>query len=169
MESLWNTFAGGISTIATENSSGIGTYNTGQSADNLFDGSTGTAYSSRGSSTTSNAIAGLNTGFYVTIAQCQPTLVKFSFATTAAQAAARDPTQITVEGTSCSDLSTCTNWTLLYNGTTGLDNVFNRSTYGPFQNISSPQSFASYRFLVTAKRNISNFVSYSEVQLYGYT
>jgi hypothetical protein len=169
VESLWDTFAGGISTIATENSTGVGTYYTGQSADNLFDGSTTTAYSSRGNSGTTSAIAGLNTGFYVTIAQCQSTLVTFRFATTSNQLAARDPIAVTVEGTSCSDLSTCTNWTLLYNGTTGLDNVTNRSTYGPFQSIPSPQSFASYRFLVTAKRNISNFVSYSEVQLYGYT
>jgi len=166
--SLWNTFAGGISTIATENSTGIGTYYTGDSADNLFDGSTTNAYSSRGNSATTSAIAGLNTGFYLTIAQCQSTLVTFRFAT-ASSPAARDPITITVEGTSCSDLLTCTNWTLLYNGTTGLDNVTNRSTYGPFQNIPSPQSFSSYRFLVTAKRSSSNFVSYSEVDLYGYT
>jgi len=168
VESLWNTFAGGISAIATENSTGVGTYYTGDSADNLFDGSTTTAYSSRGNSTGNNALAGLYTGFYLTIAQCQSTLVTFRFAT-ASTAASRDPITITVEGTSCGDLSTCTNWTLLYNGTTGLDNVTNRSSYGSFQNIPSPQSFASYRFLVTAKRSSSNFVSYSEVQLYGYT
>ncbi|CAF4145123.1 unnamed protein product, partial [Rotaria sp. Silwood2] len=104
-----------------------------------------------------------------TIAQCQPTLVKFRFATaTTGSSADRDPTAITVEGTNCYILVNCTNWTTIYVGPTGLESFVSRSTYGPFETISSPQIFTSYRFLVTAKRNISDYVAYSEVELYGY-
>ncbi len=96
--------------------------------------------------------------------------MQFRFATAAnVSATARDPITITVEGTDCNDLSTCSNWTLLYTGATGLENVTSRSTYGDFQNITNPQSFNSYRFLVTAKKNVSDYVAYSEVQLYGYS
>jgi hypothetical protein len=170
VQPLWNTVAGGISTIATANSSGVGTYFTGQGPDNLFDDNFNTKYTSRGNSSSgTNAIAGLNTGFYVTVAQCQPTLVQFRFATANnASSVARDPITVTVEGTNCNTLETCTNWTLLYNGTTGLDSFTNRSTYGPFETIPSPQTFTSYRFLITAKRNSSDYVAYSEVELYGY-
>ncbi|CAF3462899.1 unnamed protein product [Rotaria sp. Silwood1] len=170
VQALWNTFAGGISTIATANTSGVGTYVPNQSPDLLFDNKTSTKYTSRGNSSSgNNSIAGLNTGFYLTISQCQPTLVKFRFATAATGSSAdRDPTAITVEGTNCYLLVNCTNWTLIYAGPTGLESFVNRSTYGPFQTISSPQIFTSYRFLVTAKRSISDYVAYSEVELYGY-
>jgi len=170
VEPLWTTYAGGISTIASANTSGAGTYYTGQSPDLLFDNKTNTKYTSRGNSTSGiNAIAGLNTGFYVTIAKCQPTLVQFRFATASTGSSAdRDPTAITVEGTNCDDLLNCTDWTLLYNGTTGLENFTTRATYGSFETIPTPQTFTSYRFLVTAKRNNSDYVAYSEVQLYGY-
>ncbi|CAF3653074.1 unnamed protein product [Rotaria sp. Silwood1] len=170
VQALWNTVAGGASTIATEDSTGVGTYAINQSPDNLFDNNTSTKYMSRGSSTSgTNVYAGLNTGFYVTIAQCQPTLVKFRFATAAnASSPNRDPTNITVEGANCDTLVNCTTWSIIYAGSTGLENVLGRSTYGPFQNISSPHTFTSYRFLVTAKRNTSDYVAYSEVELYGY-
>ncbi|CAF3966201.1 unnamed protein product [Rotaria sp. Silwood2] len=170
VEALWNTFAGGMSYIATENSSGAGTYYIGQGPTNLFDNKTTSKYTSRGNSSSgSNAIAGLNTGFHVTIARCQPTLSQFRFAT-GDTGAERDPIMITVEGTNCLTLINCTSWTLLYNDTSGLENVLDRSTYGSYKSIPSPQSFASYRFLVTSKRNATNsiFVSYSEVELYGY-
>ena len=167
---LWNTFAGGSSTIAVNNTIGAGTYYSGQSPDNLFDGLFNTKFTSRGNSTSGiNAISGLNTGFYVTVAQCQPTLVQFRLATASnGSSTARDPTAMTVEGTNCNNVTICTAWTLIYNGTTGLENVLNRSTYGDFKTIPSPQAFTSYRFLVTAKRSTSDFVAYSEAQLYGY-
>jgi hypothetical protein len=93
----------------------------------------------------------------------------FRFATVStANTTSRDPLVTTVEGTNCYDLVNCTSWTLLYNGTTGLDNVTNRSSYGPFETIPSPQAFTSYRFLITQKRGSGAFVAYSEVDLYGY-
>ena len=167
---LWNTYAGGMSTLAVNGSSGVGTYNSNQPADNIFDGKTNTIYSSRGNQISGSSLtAGLNTGFSVTIAQCQPTLVMFRFATVnAASTEPRDPLVTTVEGTNCNDVMNCTSWTLLYNGTTGLDNVTDRWAYGPFETIPSPQAFTSYRFLITAKRANGPLVSYSEVELYGY-
>lgn len=167
---LWNTYAGGMSTIAVESASGAGTYVTDHSPDNLFDGKFSTRYTSRGNSSSgTNMIAGLNTGFYVTVAQCQPTLTMFRFATASgAYPPTGDPLVVTVEGTDCDTLSNCTSWTLLYTGTTGLDTVTNRSSFGTFETIPSPQKFTSYRFLITEKRNSSNSVAYSEVELYGY-
>lgn len=167
---IWNTYAGGTSTIAVNGLSGAGTYYSGQSAANLFDGKFTTKYTSRGNSSSGTTdTAGLNTGFHVTIAQCQPTLTMFRFATASnGSSTARDPLVVTVEGTDCDNLFNCTSWQLLYNGTTGLDAVLDRSEFGDYQNITIPQAFPSYRFLVTEKRNKSDFVAYSEVELYGY-
>lgn len=169
-EPIWNTLAGGLSTLAVNNLTGVGTYYAGQSPTNLFDNKFTTRYTSRGNSSSGiNVLAGLNTGFHVTIARCQPTLAMFRFATASnGSSDARDPLTVTVEGTNCTTLLNCTSWTLLYTGTTGLDTVTNRSTYGDFQTIPSPQTFPSYRFLITQKRNTSDFVAYSEVELYGY-
>ena len=167
---IWKTYANETSTIAVSGTSGVGTYYPGQSPDNLFDGKFTTKYMSRGNSSSGlNDFAGLNTGFHVTIAQCQPTLTKFRFATASSGSSpARDPTEVTVEGTNCDNLFNCTSWETLYTGTTGLDNVTNRSSYGDYQNISTPKAFSSYRFLITEKRNTSDSVAYSEVELYGY-
>jgi hypothetical protein len=168
VEPVWDTTAGGISTIATQNSSGVGTYYINQPPENLFDNNTSTQYTTRGNSSAgSNNYAGINTGFYVTIAQCQPVLVMFRFATGTMNSTC-DPITLTIEGTDCDDLSTCTNWSTIYTSTTGLENVLNRTTYGTFQYIPAPQVFSSYRFLVTSKRGMGIFVSYSEVELYGY-
>lgn len=156
--------------MATEGSPGAGTYLSGHEAKNVFDGSLTTRYTTRGNSSSGiNAIAGLNTGFHVTVAKCQPTLTSFRFATASGGSlASRDPLKVTIEGTSCNSLFNCTSWTLLYNGTTGLDTTTNRSTYGDYETIPSPQAFTSYRFLITEKRSSSDFVTYSEVELYGY-
>lgn len=170
VQPLWNTVAGGSSTIAVAGTSGVGTYFTNQGPTNLFDNNTNTKYTSRGNSSSgSNSLAGLNTGFYLTVTQCQPTLVQFRLATASSgSSTSRDPTAMTVEGSNCTTLANCTSWQLLYSGPSGLENVLSRSTYGTFATLSSPQVFVNYRFLITAKRNISDYVAYSEIELYGY-
>jgi hypothetical protein len=165
---VWNTYAGGISTLATGNTSGVGTYYTTSSPNNLFDNNLNTFFSSEGNSTGTDAIAGLNTGFYTSIAQCQPVLIGFRFGN-AYNYSVREPLTITIEGTNCAIVSTCVNWTLLYNGSTGLDIQENSAAYGDYESISNSDIYESYRFLVTSKRNLSNYVSYSEVQLFGYS
>jgi hypothetical protein len=171
IDPLWNTVAGGVGHLAVEGASGAGTYLTGGAPSNLFDNRTNTRFVSRGNSTSgSNSIAGLNTGFHLTIAECRPTLVQFRFATGDAERS-RDPINLTVEGTDCDDLLLCTSWTLIYSGTSGLENVTTTGTYGEWRNITSATTpYASYRFLVTSKRNTtaSTFVTYGEVQLFGY-
>lgn len=166
---VWNTYAGGISTLATGNTSGVGTYYTTSSPNNLFDNNLNTLFSSEGNSSSgTNAIAGLNTGFYMSIAQCQPVLIGFRFGN-AYNYSVREPLTVTIEGTNCAIVSTCVNWTLLYNGSTGLDIQENSLAYGEYESISNSDIYESYRFLVTSKRNLSNYVSYSEVQLFGYS
>ena len=152
--------------MASESTSGVGTYSFGQPPSNLFDGNLNTRFSSRGSAG-NNDLAGLNTGFYMTIAQCQPVLTGFRFGNVY-NASDREPILITIEGTNCADVETCTNWTLLYNnGSTGLDVAKDSLDYGEYRSITNNAIYQSYRFLVTAKRDISAFVSYSEVELFG--
>lgn len=165
---LWNTIASGDGYIAVEGASGAGTYYTAQPVTNLFDAKLTSKFTSRGNSSSgNNLVAGINTGFHVTIAQCLPTLVQFRFATTDT-GIERDPIMITVEGASSGNLLSGSSWTLIYTGPSGLENVTARATYGPYQTITSPGIFSSYRFLVTSKRNSSLFVSYTEVDLMGY-
>ena len=166
---VYNTIAGGSNTLATSATAGAGTYRTTDTPDNLFDDNIKTRYSSQGNSTSgNNAYAGLNTGFYATIAQCQPVLIGFRFAN-GYPYPAREPLRVTVEGTNCADVQYCTNWTLLYNGTTGLDVQVDNYTYGEYQSIPNSNVYKSYRFLVINKRNSSNYVTYNEVQLFGYS
>ena len=164
---LWNTSANGISTVATSGT-GVGTYVSSDTVNKLFDDNLSTRFSSRGSSNVSDLIAGLDTGFYATVEQCQAVLIGFRFGC-ATNTIMRDPTNITIEGSNCDDLSTCTNWTLLYTGSAGLSSRTSSAMYGDYQAISNMDTYDNYRFLVTSKRGVSDRVSYSEVQLFGYT
>jgi hypothetical protein len=165
---VWDTIAGGQSKLAIPGT-GMGTYLAGQTPSNLSDNQLSTKYTSRGNSNGgNNSIAGLNTGFHVTVAQCQPILSGFSFGN-AFPNSEREPVRVTVEGTNCTNLSNCASWTLIYTGSTGLDTAATTAAYGNFQMISNTISFKSYRFLVIQKRAISSHVSYGEVKLYGYS
>jgi hypothetical protein len=98
---VWNTFALGSNTLATAGSTGAGTYLVGQGPTNLFDNNFNTKYSSRGNSSTgTNSYAGLNTGFIMTIAECQPVLNGFRFGN-AYNNSDREPLTVTIEGTNC--------------------------------------------------------------------
>jgi hypothetical protein len=169
MVALWNTVAGGPRTAATPGGSGSGTYGSSQGADKLFDSKLTTVFLSRGTTTgASDTVAGVKTGFYVTVAQCQPVLMGFIFGNANGYSNS-EPLTVTVEGTNCADLTTCTSWTLLYSGSTGLDMVTSSSAYGYYQSFVNSVSYASYRFLITSKRGASTEVAYSEVQLFGNT
>lgn len=168
-EAIWNTTAGGDSHAATPAQSGMGTYSTSGSPSNLFDNTNSTTYSSRGNSVNgTNAIAGLNTGFYVTTSACRTVLTGFSFIPIRG-GSSRDPFTVTIEGSNASDLTKGSNWVLLYNGPTGLQYIVNRNLEGERQNFTNTRIFSNYRFLITNKRGISDFVSYSGVNLYGYS
>lgn len=79
--------------------------------------------------------------------------------------------KMTIEGSNQSGaaLTLGSSWTLLYNGTTGLDIAGAINTAGIQQRLDNNQrSFDSYRFLVTQKRGADTCVEYSEIELYGY-
>jgi hypothetical protein len=79
--------------------------------------------------------------------------------------------RITIEGSnqSSSALLFGSSWTLIYNGSSGLDSDPGRYTFGLTQFISNNViSYESYRLLITSKRSLSNAVQYSEVQFLGY-
>jgi hypothetical protein len=166
---IWNAVAGGDSMPAMQESSGVGTYYTGETPQNALDQSLFTKYSTTGNSTGAglyNGYAGLNTGFYLTLSQCAAALVQVRIGT-GNDLTERDPLSITIEGSNGGDLTTGSSWTLIYSGSTGLANVTDRETFGPYQSISSMGSFASLRFLVTSKRDYSDYVQYSEVEFFG--
>ncbi len=84
----------------------------------------------------------------------------------------RDPMTITIEGSnqpSSSALLLGSSWNLIYNGSSGLNSDPGRTSFGMTQTIpNNVLWYNSYRLLITSKRNISNAVQYSEVQLFGY-
>jgi hypothetical protein len=85
--------------------------------------------------------------------------------------AARDSTKMTIEGSNQigTSLTFGSSWTLLYNGTTGLDIDTGPSNAGVKQTLVNNQlQFSSYRFLITAKRGYDTCAEYSEIELYGY-
>jgi len=167
-EPIWNTTVGGDSMVAVSGNIGYGTYYPGLPPSNLFDDSIITRYVTRGNSYNgTNAIAGLDTGFYVAVADCEAVLTEFSIAPERSQPT-RDPITVTVEGSNGGDLTKGSNWNAVYNGATGLLTIANRSAEGQQQTITQPGSYLYYRFLVTSKRTISDYVSYTEVKLYGY-
>jgi hypothetical protein len=153
---------------ATGNSTGMGTYLVNDGPDNLFDNSSKTMYTSRGnSSDASKSYAGLNTGFYVTVGPCPSVLLGFFFTTTDSSVTF-DPQTITIEGSDSVNLNIGTSWTLIYSGPTGLADVADRGSDGIYESIDNSNTYKSYRFLVTSKRGPNGqFVSYSEVKLYG--
>lgn len=168
IQAIWNTTAGRNSFTAVSGSSGYGTYAPDNPPSNLFDNSTSTRYVSRGNVLRGNSVnAGINTGFYLTVADCQAVLTGFSFFADANRSD-RDPITVTVEGSNSADLTKGTSWDLLYSGPTGLRTT-SRTSEGDRQTVNNSNSYLSYRFLVTGRRSDStDYVSYSEVRLYGY-
>ena len=165
-QAIYNTDVGGNSTPAVSGSTGDGTYPANQSPAKLFDNDTTTVYSIRVNYTVNGVQVGKKTGFYVSVAGCQVVLTAFQFYPYINNSN-RDPITITIEGSNAVDLTKGTNWELLYDGTSGL-NETNRND-GTLQNISNARSFTSYRFLVNdIRRTNVNLVSYSEVKLFGY-
>lgn len=84
-----------------------------------------------------------------------------------------DPMSVTLEGsndTDMSDLHFNSAWSLIYNGSTGInDTDAPRATFGFEQRFNNAQRFASYRLLITEKRgNQTGDIEYSEAQIMGY-
>lgn len=169
---IWNTFAGQNSTLSGPGND-TGTYNPNEIPQSVFDQNLTTKYTSYGTCNrySSNLPqCGVNTGFYVSLQRGAVLLKSVRFCTTNARPE-RDPRTITIEGSNqpSATLLLGSSWTLIYNGSSGLDLDPGRTSYGTMQTISNNlMTYQSYRFLITSIRNMSNSVSYSEVELYGF-
>jgi hypothetical protein len=135
--------------------------------------------------------AGHNTGFYIIPTQLS-ILTHLCWATSSElNETARDPISskfeidnnnfsysiilVTIEGsneTLTSKLNCGSSWSLIYRGTSGLDDHLDRSAYKlvPLDPLlrTSTSPFRSYRLLVVQKRGSEDSVQYSEAQLFGY-
>ena len=169
---VWNTTAGCSSTLSVPGNS-TGNYNPNEIPNNAFDQNITTKHSSYGicnRSASGSLQCGADTGVYLTLERGASLLASIRFRT-AATVPDRDPMTITVEGSNQapSALLIGSSWTLIYTGSSGLDADPGRSSFGVTQLISGNGLwYSSYRLLITSKRNISNAVQYSEVELYGY-
>ena len=172
---LWNTTAGGDSTLSTLGL-GNGNYGTSQSPDKAFDRNSTTKYTSYGACNSSSApslarsVCGTDTGVFLTLQRGPSLLTAIRFCA-AGSLPERDPMRITIEGSNqpSSALLLSSSWTLTYNGSNGFDSDPGRSSFGVTQILlNNAVSYHSYRLLVTSIRNISNAVQYSEIELIGY-
>jgi hypothetical protein len=169
---LWNTTAGDSSILSIPGSS-IGNYNPTETPQNVFDQNSTTKYTSYGicnQSSISLLECGANTGLYLTLQRGASLLAGIQFCT-ANSLPERDPMTITIEGSnqSSSALLLGSSWSLIYNGSSGLDSDPGRYSFGVIEIIpNNVVSYESYRLLITSKRGMSNAVQYSEVEFLGY-
>ena len=167
---LYNTTAGGP--IGGWN----GTYSeANEMPHRAIDNSTNSKYLNFGGKDCSGCTAyqsGLGTGFLVIPSLSNTTIARGLRFATANDSPERNPLTVTLEGSNGSNiiaLNQGSNWTLIYNGSTGINaaNDHDRQIYGTQQNFSNKKPFASYRLLITSKRGDGNSVQYSEVQIMG--
>ena len=171
---IWNATMGGDSLDATlgRNNGQYPVPQEGPASAHDYDVST--KYNSYGNAnlSTSSPVAGVGTGFYVTmtIGACVVTGIQFA---TANDASSRDPITMILEGSNVvntSLLSKGSSWTLIYSGPTGISNasIPPRTTYVDPQNFTNTASYTSYRFIMTSQRSSDTNLQYSEAHLLGY-
>ena len=149
-----------------------GNYNTNEGPLAVFDGIVATNYNSFGSCnlTVSALDCGEKTGFYVTL-KSGPTLLRAFHFRAGHYSAKRDPLTVTVEGSNQDSalLTFGSSWSLVYQGSTGLDVDPGREKFGRVQMIANNSNwYLSYRLLVTTKKGAEVGVEYAEMQFFGY-
>ncbi|CAF1320494.1 unnamed protein product [Rotaria sordida] len=122
------------------------------------------------SNNTKNLKTGLNTGFYLKLNASICIVNGFQF-TTATSHPKRDPIMVTLEGSNANKslLTLGNSWTLMYNGSSGLESVPGRGKTGVLQMFNNNQPYRSYRLLVVLKRGVESGVHYSEFAFYGHS
>jgi hypothetical protein len=166
---IWNTTAGQDSMATTPG------YNPGQywpdySPANVFDGNRTTPYASYGTGNFSyfSLRNGVDTGVYVTVPGDPFYLTAFRVVR-AHVSVNRDPLTMTVEGSnqSGSALILGSSWTLIYNGSSGLDISPSNDLPGTRQILYDNVSlFSSYRFIFTSKRSLETCVEITEIEMF---
>ena len=184
MSSLSSSFATGYNVLSSQDSiipvkqtakggtnilavSGVD-FNVGESIANAVDGNLATKHYNK-SQDGANA-PGVNSGFVVTPALGATVIKGFQFAT-ANDVPDRDPMTITIEGSNDPNAGQAGggNFTLLYEGTSGLLQNSDRNAWGLFGNFTNNAAYKTYRVLITGTAGGSDAdgVQYSEVQLMG--
>ena len=169
---IWNTTVGGDSQPSVTGLS-VGDYGVGKEPAKAFDSIVSSKYLNFGrcNNTVGGGVldCGTNTGLYLSLVRGSSLLLAFKFRT-ADSYPPRDPLLITVEGSNLPNASLIygSSWTQIYAGSSGLDADPGRYTSGNLQWIPSNGIwYCSYRILITTKRDIGNFVHYSELELFG--
>jgi len=134
-----------------------------------IDNNLSTKYLNFGTTSTMNALVsnpGKNSGFYIT-PNVGVSLVNGVRFATGEDFPERDPLTMTFEGTNSTNLNASSVWTLLYNGSTGLDSIIPpaRSSYGNIATFTNNVYYKSYRLLVLTQRGIQDSVQYAECQI----
>ena len=168
---IWNTAAGSDSWPSFLGNS-TGCYFPNEEPKRAFDQLNGTKYTNFGvcNSTVSRPQCGLNTGLYLTLQRGRSLLLNVRFCT-GNNVLARDPFTVTIEGSNqpSTALTNGSSWSLIYSGSTGLQNVTGRTQCGANQTLQYNYLwYNSYRILVTSKRGNDHATQYSEVELFGY-
>ena len=166
---IWNSAAGQNSQNA---SVGVysGEYPSNEGPSNCMDLNCASKYLNFGTANqfSSSYVAGVGTGFYA-IPIIGATVATFFQMQKGNDNPSRDPITCTLEGSNMTGaaLTMGSSWTLLYNGSTGINSTVDpgRSTWATVQSLSSRGSFTAYRFLVTSQRDFATCVQYSEFRL----
>lgn len=167
---IWNTSIGGDSEYAYSGE-GSGTYWPGKSPNNALDSNYSTLYCNHGPCAVGGGAydtCGVRTGFFFTYPWGPVVLKAFQMVT--GTIADRDPTAISIEGSNhnSSMLDRGSSWTLLFNGSAGLDIDPGRRQPGQYQNIeNNVKAFSSYRILTMRKRAIEVCAEFADIQLYA--
>lgn len=171
LQGIWNTIVGGSSTLATPGT-GAGNYVPAEGPPNAFDNNCATKYTSFGSCALNPAlnspICALNTGFYVTL-HGSPVVMKSLRYCTGNDFPERDPITMTLEGSNQtgSTLMLGSGWTLIYNGSCGLNVDPGRNSLGQIISFAyNSIAYVSYRILITSKRASDFAVQYGEMNLF---
>jgi hypothetical protein len=135
-----------------------------ESVGNVIDGDLSTKYLNRAQETPKSP--GIDTGFAVTPKMGSTVITQIQFAT-ANDVPDRDPMTITLEGSNDANAlqSQAKDFTLIYEGTTGLD--ADRNNVGQVITFPNTVAYKSYRILVTQTRTAGDSTQYSEVYLLG--
>jgi len=169
---IYNTVAGGDSTVENIGGNTAGCYPGNESPDKAIDGNTGTKYLAYGNfnSSGTGTPGGVNTGLYFTLGSAiSVNAIQFA---TGNDSPERDPLTITLEGSNASsNLNLGSSWTAIYSGVTGLSALGtndSRNTYGDIESFSNSTAYSSYRILVTGVRSDTvGMMQFSEVKLFS--
>lgn len=152
---------------------GVGNFPFTETVNYAFDNTTSTKHLNFGhcyANAPISSVCGVKTGLYVTPRGGPSSLLTIQFCT-ANDVPDRDPLTIAIEGSNhpSSSLTLGSSWTLIYNGSSGLETFLTRCQCGSVVSVSNNTNwYSSYRVLVASIRGKETSTQYSELRLIGY-